>query len=50
MELRYKPQFKKDYLKIKNSKVKVLLAAHLRQIMQANTISETGQFSKLEKY
>ncbi|MBI4932017.1 MAG: hypothetical protein HY841_14760 [Bacteroidetes bacterium] len=50
MELRFKPQFKRDYLKIKSHKVKVLLAAHLRQIMQAETVSQTGQLSKLEKY
>jgi len=50
MELRFKPQFKRDYLKIKNHEVKVLLAAHLKQIMQAETVSQTGQLSKLEKY
>jgi len=50
MELRFKPQFEKDYLKIKNNKVKVLLAAHLRQIIQAETISQTGQLRKLEEY
>lgn len=50
MELRFRPQFKRDYLKIKSPNVKILLAAHLRQIMQAETISQTGQLSKLEKY
>jgi len=53
MELRFKPQFKRDYLKIKNRKVKTLLAAHLRHLLSQKTVPlaiGTGQLSKLEKY
>ena len=50
MELRFKPQFKRDYLKIKNRKVKILLASYLQKITRADTISDAGQLTRLEKY
>ena len=50
MELHFKPQFAKDFLNIKNREVKVLLASHLKQIANADTISQIGNITKLEEY
>ena len=50
MELRFKPQFYRDYDSIRNHSVKVILARIIRQIEQSKQYSEIGELVVLREY